>query len=257
MNIGEEQLIDYLSGELGAAEQQAVEQALMQNEELRVTFEHLKMLRAELNELPLHQPDERLRSNFQALLEQEKQSQAPSGEAKVIQWTVWRRRIVSVAAILLIGVLTGLLIQNNRTQRQQIAAIQTELEATRRQMNDLLSAGSTTKRIQAVYMSMELPKADREIIERLIELIREDESPNVRLTAIEALIQFDQGADTQQALTSALRTEDKPVVQIALIHALVRIKAKGALPVLDELIEQEETFDKVKDEARLAGFKLS
>jgi anti-sigma-K factor RskA len=257
MNIGAEQLIDYLSGELDAAQRREVEEALGQRKELRTELEHLKMLREEMNKLPLYQPGRQLRSNFQAMVEEEKKRQIPNTEARVVQWKVWRRRIISAAAILLIGALTGLLIQNHRIQRRQIAAIQAELEATRQHMDQLLTTNSTAKRIQAVYMSMDLPQADQAIIDRLIELIHEDESANVRLTAIEALIQFDQGLDTQQALTSALRTEDKPVVQIALIHALVKIKAKGAIPILDELIDQEDAFDKVKDEARLAEFKLS
>ncbi len=257
MNIGEEILIDYLSGELDAGQRLEVEKALEQSESLRTELAFLKALRGDIEELPPYQPSSQLEAGFKVMLEKEKQGLSPHGEAKVVQFKKWRRRIISVAAILVIGILTGLLIQNNRMQRNQIAAIQAELEATREQMNTLLSDNSTAKRIQAVNMSMELPKADQEIIDRLVELIHKDESANVRLTAIEALIQFDQGPNIQRALTSALRMETKPVVQIALIHALIKIKAEGVLPVLDELIEKEETFDKVKDEARLAEFKLS
>lgn len=258
MNIGEEILIDYLSGELDLSDQQQVEQALQKDEDLREQLEQLKRLRTDIEELPLHQPSMGLKNRFQTLLEEEKEKMPPANhQARLRPLKKWRRQIISAAAILIVGVLAGLLIQTYRVQQQQIAAIQAELQATRNQMNALLSANSTTKRIQAVYMSMDLPEADQEIIDQLIQLIHRDESANVRLAAIDALTQFDQGPTAQKALTIALRMENKPVVQIALIHALVKIKALEAIPVMEELIEKEETFDKVKDEARLGTFKLS
>ena len=258
MNIGEELLIDYLSGELDTAQQQEVEQELERNESLRMELESLKLLKADMEGFTGYMPSQGLKNNFQAMLEAEKKRLHPEeGTARIFQLKKWRRSIISAAAILVIGIFAGLQVQTYRIQRQQIAAIQAELEATRQQMNALLSTESTSKRIQAVNMSMDLPKADQEVIDQLIELIHKDESANVRLAAVDALIQFEQGASIQQALTSALRIEEKPVVQIAIIHALIKIKATEALPALDELIEKDQTLDKVKDEARLGKFKLS
>jgi len=258
MKIGEDLLIDYLSGELDAAQQQQVEEALAESAELQRQYETLKALMDQVGEMELDRPSAGLKRNFDAWLAEEKRGLNNSPQkAKIIPLKNWRRTAVAAAAVLILGIFIGIQVQTQRMHQSQIAAIQEELEETRGQMESLLAAGSTTKRLQAVNMSMELPRADQEMLDQLIELIHKDESSNVRLAAIEALLQFDQGETVQRALTSALRIEDKPVVQIALIHALVKIKAKDALPVLDELIEQEDTFDKVKDEARLGKFKLS
>lgn len=258
MKIGEDILIDYLSGELDAAQRQEVEEALSESAELQQQYEALKALMGQIGEMELDRPSAGLQRNFDAWLADEKRGLNNSPQkAKIISLKNWRRTAVAAAAVLILGIFIGIQVQTQRMQQSQIAAIQKELDETRGQMESLLAAGSTTKRLQAVNMSMELPRADQEMLDQLIELIHKDESSNVRLAAIEALLQFDQGEIVQSALTSALRIEEKPVVQIALIHALVKIKAKDALPVLDELIEQEDTFNKVRDEARLGKFKLS
>ncbi len=251
MKIGEASLIDYLAGELNADQQRAVENALKKSADLRRQLEALRQLIAEIQSLEEHQPSSSMRQRFDLLLEKE------SGRTRVVNLRNWSAAIAGAAAILALGIFLGLQIQTSRIHQKQMAAIQAELEATRQQMNRLLATNSTAKRIQAVNMSLEAPKADQEMIDQLIELLHKDESTNVRLAAIEALLQLTQGHEIQQALTSALRTENKPVVQIALIHALVRVKAEDAVPLLNELIENEETFDKVKDEARLGKFKLS
>ncbi len=256
MKIGEEILIDYLSGELTEEEALQIENELKSSAPLRLQLESLRDIKKEIEDFDLFKPSPNLKDSFESILNKEILEQS-SGKAKVINLKKWRKSIMTAAAILVLGLFIGLQVQTYVVQQQQIASIESELESTRQQMKELLATKSTSKRIQAVNMSMELPKADQEMIDQLIEIIHKDQSPNVRLTAIEAIIQFDQSESIQRALTSALRIEDKPVVQIALIHALISIKADMAIPILDELIEKEETFDKVKDEARLGKFKLS
>ncbi len=259
MNREEERLIDYLSGELDGPQKQALEKELATSGELRQQLEQLRQLKEEMAGLQQYQPSNRLRQRFDQLLEDElnRSEKSTAGSAKIFHLKNWRLVVAGAAAVLVLGIFIGLQIQTAQLHQQQMAAIQAELDATREQMNQLLATSSTAKRIQAVNMSLEAPKVDREMIDQLVTLIHKDESANVRLAAIEALLQLAQSAEIQRALTSALRVETKPVVQIALIHALVKVHADEAVPVLDELIKREETFDKVKDEARLGKFKLS
>ena len=144
-----------------------------------------------------------------------------------------------------------------QTQKAQLAAIQEELFQTKNTMQQLMQQTSTSRRIKAVNITYDLEEADQEIIENLEYLLNRDESVNVRLTALDALSQFAQTSPAaKKVLITSIRHQDKPIVQTALIHTLVELEAKSALPFLDQLIEDKKTIDMVKDEAYLGKFKL-
>lgn len=256
--INEALLIDYLSGALSPEEEQWLKQEIAQSPELHKEYEALKALMQDVGQLEMVEPPVHMRIAFENIIEQEKLEMAKAREAKVISARFWRQ-VVGVAAILGLGIFIGGGMQYYFFQSNEIAAVQEELETTRAQIEELMTEESTAKKIRAVNMSMELPKVDQELRTQLIYLLHKDESTNVRLSALEALqalAEVDPTPTTRQALVSALRVEEKPVVQISLIHALVQLKANEAIPAFDDLINRETTMDKVKDEARLGKFKL-
>ncbi len=255
-SVTEEQLIDFLSGELSPEESKRVEMALQQSKELKEQYEMLKLMRQEVETLQLEEPPLHLKLSFESMLEEEKYNVAHSPQVRKVNVLKNTKIWAALAAVMLIGILIGGQLQYYFFQQSQVATIQEELNGTRQQIEHLMQEQSTAKRIMAVNMSMDLDKVDQELRAQLIRLIVKDESPTVRLTAIDALIELDQSKSTQQALITALNMEQKPVVQIALIHALVSLEAQNAVPSLDELIDKEGTLDKVKDEARLGKFKL-
>lgn len=253
--INEEWLIDYLAGELDEEQTRLVEMELSQSETLQKKLEGLKDLMEEVEHLNMVEPPIHMKVAFENILEQEKQALAESPKPKIRLITSWRR-IASIAAILGLGILIGAGSQYYFSQPNPTTIADRELEETKQQIKVLVAEKSTSKRIKAVNLSKDLPKIDQEIRDQLIYLMHKDKSSNVRLSAIEALIEIDPSTSTQQALVSALRIEEKPVVQIALIHAIVDLNIDEAIPTLEDLIKKENTLDKVKDEARLGQFKL-
>jgi HEAT repeat protein len=100
-------------------------------------------------------------------------------------------------------------------------------------------------------------RADDDVVDALVKTMNEDKNTNVRLAALDALSKFHQDANVRKALISSLAKQDDPVVQIALIQLMVKMKEKGVLKDLNRIIEDNNTIKPVKDEAYSGILKLS
>ena len=116
---------------------------------------------------------------------------------------------------------------------------------------------STSGRIKAVNYSYQMPDTDHRIVETLIQTMNEDKSTNVRLAAVEALFRFSNDPRVRMALCESLRTQKDPIIQISIIDHLVKIKEEKAVKFFEELIQDTETIDHVKDQAQLGIFKMT
>lgn len=249
----EEQLIDYIAGELPDMEAKALAEELKTSPALQAQYEELSNLLGNLSQLPDRTPGAQLQARFDQMLAN---AQASDTSIQMLPIRTWLPRIAAAIALLVVGAGIGWQLSWSNQQAEQLAKLQAELEETKSVMLQLVQNDRTSSRIKAVNLTQELGEPDPEIIAGLSQLLKTDESPNVRLAAIDALVQFSRAPEARQALKEALLLQDRPVVQIALIHALIRIDDKSARPYLDQLIEREDVLDKVKDEARLGRFRL-
>jgi hypothetical protein len=249
----EEQIIDYIAGELPEAEVKALAEDLRTLPELQSQYEELSGLLGTLSQLPDRAPGDEMQKRFDRML-----AAAKAGEARVLTLSLktWLPRIAAAVALLIVGAGIGWQLSRSNQQAEQLARLQAELEETKSVMLQLVQNDRTSSRIKAVNLTQQLGEPDPEIIAGLDHLLKNDESPNVRLAAIDALVKFSRAPEARQSLKEALLVQDRPVVQIALIHALIRIDDQSALPYLDQLIERDDVLDKVKDEARLGRFRL-
>jgi HEAT repeat protein len=108
-----------------------------------------------------------------------------------------------------------------------------------------------------VSVAYELEKADDEIVKVLVKTMNEDTNTNVRLAAMEALSKFGHEAQVRNALIRSLTEQKDPVVQIALIQLLVKMKEKGVVKQLEQMTKDASTMKAVKDEAYTGILKLS
>ena len=250
-------LIDYLAGELNAEEVSALEQELIQSKALQEELEVLKAIHSEAIQLPEITPSPQLKVNFETLLAQEINQQEPTAKVVSMRSYHWLWRSVAAGVILFLGIFIGIKVNQFQVQKEQMAVLEEELKQTKLTMEALMQQTSTSRRIKAVNLTYDIPKADQEIINNLEYLLNRDESVNVRLTSLEALSQIAESSTAaRRVLIDAMRYQDKPIVQIALIQSLVELKAQNALPVFEKLIEDEQIPNLVKDEAHLGKFKL-
>jgi HEAT repeat protein len=128
----------------------------------------------------------------------------------------------------------------------------TELMALRQELSEvkelLQGGGSTGQRLQAVNVAALTPQADAELLMALIHTLHFDENVNVRLAAVEALLNYQQHPQVRRALVHSLGIQTDPNVQLALIHGLTRMGEKAAVPQLLRLLEEQELQQVVRQQ---------
>ncbi len=73
---------------------------------------------------------------------------------------------------------------------------------------------------------------------------------------MDALSKFVDNDAVRKALIQSLTTQDKPVVQIALINLMVQLKEEGAREKLEEIVNNEDIETTVRDEANYGLLRL-
>lgn len=132
------------------------------------------------------------------------------------------------------------------TNKESISKEEQELLAN-------LDADSAGKRLEGVYaFNDEYQKEDTRIINRLIQILHQDENANVKIATIDGLLQFPKNEKIRKNLISALENEDKPLVQIKLIKALSILRENRAQKSLEKIINSKQTYPIVKNNATLA-----
>jgi len=123
-------------------------------------------------------------------------------------------------------------------------------------MVSMLKQESASERIQAVNYSQDFSNPSEEVINTLIKTINRDESPNVRIAAINALQRYGDNEVVRMALLNSFSFQQNPAVQISLINVLVDIKEKRALEIFNEIIEDQDLIDEVRKQAALGAENL-
>lgn len=88
---------------------------------------------------------------------------------------------------------------------------------------------------------------NNQVIDALVQTLTTDANSNVRLAALDGLAKFYQETYVRHQLTDALKKQHDPVVQIAMINMLVRMRTSGILEQLNQLVNNADTQKPVKD----------
>jgi len=132
------------------------------------------------------------------------------------------------------------------------------MEATKLLMMSLIdNHQSASQRIQGVNVALTIQNADDDVVKALAQRMNDDPNTNVRLAALDALSKFHQEPAVRKVLIEALSSQKDPMVQIALIQLLVRMKEKGVVNDLKKMVDDSGTMKAVKDEAYSGIMKLS
>jgi HEAT repeat protein len=167
-------------------------------------------------------------------------------------------RIAAGVALLISGVAVGYWINKNNVREAEMAALKKEVEATKQMMFAMLdNQQSASQRMLGTTVAMNLNKPDDEIVHALVKRMNDDPNTNVRLAALDALIQFHEDPAVRHQLIESLSTQKDPAVQISLIQFLVRLKEKEVVNQLQHIVDDNRTIKAVKDEALSGILKLS
>jgi hypothetical protein len=248
-------IIDYIDNKLNSVDRRVVEQELVNNPDAYTLYEQLKEVIHVMDRSARLEPTAKLKTGFEEMLKRES---ASVKETKTIFFQPAFYRVAAAIALLIIGGGIGFWMSKNNAQQEQIAKIEKQMQENRRIMMAMIeNQQSASQRIQGVNVAMTIEKADDQVVNALIKTMNEDPNSNVRLAALEALSNFHQEPHVRKALIESLGKQKDPVVQIALIQLMVKMKEKGVVNDLQKIVDDSETMKAVKDEAYSGILKLS
>ena len=255
-------VLDYLEGSLSPEEENKLKAMVQEGIISREEIDQLKdfYLKTERYEVP--EPSENIRHHFYANLQQE-QAQLDRKNAwknwlPKLQLDIKLSQLAYGLVIFLLGLLIGLITNTNQGYEQQMADMRTELRHMQESMVvNLLEQPSATQRLKAVSMSTSLEQSDDKVVNALLRVLNEDPHVNVRLAALDALLNYAQEAEVREGLVHSIAAQEAPMVQLALAEAMVSLQEKGSVDELQKLLDQEDINEMVAQEVRKSILALS
>lgn len=231
--------IDYLTNQLSEKEKLHFEQELNNSAQLKEEFEEYAQIVASFDHLPSLSAPQSLKINFATFLEQEiKLAHKPPVR------TLWSRWAVAATFLVIAGLGYHLW-----TVNQTLKTIHQELVATKNTLAEALSQTSTSVKVKAIS-SLEYDQfSDQELKRIILDAFLNEESPNVRLVALESLLTHFDDPQVKSVLLQQLTVEKDPFIQISLLNFLAKIKSPDAIPALEIFLQREDVSKKIKGEA--------
>src|SRR5581483_1131743 len=248
---------EYLSGRLGSEGRALFEEQLSKDAELQFELEELRATWQGMGLIPAVQPGSALRARFYQRL-----NDLQSGRSRPVRggFAWWKpglsglvRQITIVLALFCLGMYVGRVSVGVRPTNDQSAQLQSQIQNLRQTMAlSLLDRQSAASRLEGVSWGSQVEHPDQDLLSALISTLEHDSNTNVRLAALDALETFSGEAPVRQAMENALSNQDSPLVQIALIDALVHIREKSATGEFRKLSTEANTNSAVRQRAQWA-----
>jgi anti-sigma factor RsiW len=256
---------DYLQGKLNSDRavlvQEHLEQCVRCSEEVAIW--------KKLAQLPQERPSPALRQRFDAMLESYQEGRWEktrlavergrfTGLSELVHWLRTPSMSVAWACVLMVaGFLGGRYIDRDTSENRELAQMRQELHATRQLVAlSLLQQQSPNERLQGVSWSTRT-QPDPQILDALQHTLRYDSSVDVRLAALDALKGYGDRPDVSQGLVEALDKQQSPLVQVALIDALVDLRDTRAVEAIKHLQKTPGLDPSVRKHADWGIQKLS
>jgi len=106
---------------------------------------------------------------------------------------------------------------------------------------------SSASRINAASQAYKLKNTGNDIVDALVKTLDSDPNANVRLAALDGLGRFYRDDYVRKKLIASLKKQQDPLVQIALIDLLTRMRESGILSELEKIVNDENTQKAVRD----------
>lgn len=251
----ESRIIDYIDGKGTEQERALVESELAHNKTSYALYEQLREVIVTMDKVKSLEPSGKLKIAFEKALQEEMVAQK---KTKTIFFSPIFYRAAAAVLLVMTGVAIGNWINNNKQQEKELAQLKQQVDENRRLMMAMMeNQQSASQRMTGLSVAYQMDKPDDEIVSVLVKTMNEDTNSNVRLAAMDALGKFSNEASVRQALIQSLSTQKDPIVQIALIQLLVKMKETGVVKQLEQMTKDASTMKAVKDEAYSGILKLS
>jgi len=256
MNL-QEMIPQYLAGQLTPSEKTRFEAELSANSALRTEVEQLREFWEALDTLPKEQPSAAMRARFYQKLHAVTKTPEPSAPRWFARWNLRPIQQVALALVLFtMGIFVGRAVDSSRVS-QQIAQLNEEVRNMRQTVAlSLLDRQSASARLEGVSWGSRVVRPDHEVSTALLAALNHDTNVNVRLSSVDALEGLASDPAIRTALLDSIPTQDSPLVQIALIDALVQIHDTDGLAELTKISRDLQYDPNVRQRAQWGIQKL-
>lgn len=260
----QQELMDWLSGELPAAEHQAVEAHLVQCPGCQQELAAVRHLWEAMGTLPVPEPSEQLRPRFYSML-----AEFQAAEQRKQQWSVasllqrlrdwWQPvyglRLAYSLALLVVGLVAGYGLKGTpeapavaNVSPQRSAGSATTPETVRQvQVLELMANPSAVQRLRAVTYAEEIAPTNERVVGALLSTLNQDPNVNVRLASLEVLAGLTQDPTVRQGLVRSLTLQESPLVQSALADVMVQLQERRSVRPMRKLLQQDNLNEQVKE----------
>ncbi len=219
MNIEhlEDKMIAALEGELSATEYNALMDTIETDKELGLLWKSYESMYSDLNKLEMVQVCPESKSKFTEFLDKEiraTQSGKSPSSSKIISLVDWRR-LSAIAAIFIGAIFIWNMGEGSLDNGGTLGNEKTTFAQA-------MQGSSSTEKIKVIRVSYDDNnlEIDNETIKLLFDVLRKDESSNVRLAVVESLSNYIDRSDVRAALLRSLDKEPDGFVKLAIIKSL-------------------------------------
>jgi hypothetical protein len=257
----------YLSGQLKPEEKAIFEARLNASPELLIEMEELRSLWDELAALPEERPSDALRARFYQRLNAITKERRHVLDGGFAWWKSGLQGLVRQSAIVIAVFALGLFVgrakfpataSTQTASTQDVKRLDTEVQTLRQTVAlSLLDRQSATSRLEGISWSSRVARPDTDLVSALLTTLNRDPNINVRLAALDAVEKFSGDPNVRSALAGSIGQQDSPLVQIALIDAVVHMRNNAAAGELRKLSGDAAVNAAVRQRAQWGLQKLT
>ena len=242
----DELIAEYLSSDMSADKKGELKNRLISSGYNKVELEELENLYSNIDGIEVPETSEQLDMNFYRSLGIYKDAhEGNSSQFKVFVKNikdVFRNKYALRFAYSLSLLAVGWYIGNwSNPGDIKLQSMSKEIDQMKQvMMYSMLEQPSAAKRIKAISYADEFENVDDKILNAFLETLNNDPNPNVRLTAVEALSKFSDIQFVRHGLINSISTQESPLVQVALIDLMLKLKEKSSITELNLLLQNRE-----------------
>ncbi len=254
--IIEKLMAEFLSPGISAGDKEELKNKLIQSGYDKVELEDMDKLYSMLDEIDVPETSGKLDTDFYRSLELYKDAYSDkSSQFRTFITTLFNKkyafRFAYSFALIVFGWYLGSWsgrIDNNNVKIQSMSLEISQMKQV--MIYTMLEQPSATKRIKAISYTDKFENVDDKILNTFLDTLNNDSNPNVRLAAVEALSRFSDIQFVRNGLVKSILQQESPLVQVALIDLMLKLKEKASKKELFRLLENRDLNYSVRNKTQ-------
>ena len=191
-------------------------------------------------------PSEKVKDDFFTLLSNEERKLAAQKDmisfhgffTKIFSRTMLLKFAYAIL-FLLVGYVAGTQLSPVQQYKGQMEEMASEIQQVRQvMMLTLLDNPAASERLKAVRTTHLLSTPNEKIIHALLQTLNSDPNENVRLAAVDALLQFSDDNEIRKRIFESIPNQHSPLLQVTMSEAMLALEEKESVPYLKILLEK-------------------